>query len=84
MTTNETPRPSPLSDLVSRTLDAMTDILAAPENDDYGTLELIVDFCNEIMFSNDLCPMHKCDIEICLDDEDQECAALRAEYLGDD
>jgi hypothetical protein len=84
MTTNEI-RISPLSDLCSRTLDAMHDILNAHDESDHPTdrIELIVDFCNEIMLSNDLCPIHGCDLEICIDDQDQECAALRDEYLGD-
>lgn len=31
----------------------------------------------ETLLSFDLCPIHECDIEICIDDNDSSCADLR-------
>jgi hypothetical protein len=33
---------------------------------------------NEYLLSYDICPMHRCDAEICADDDEPECAALRS------
>lgn len=30
-----------------------------------------------LLLSYDLCPLHECDIEICADDDDPDCAAFR-------
>jgi hypothetical protein len=33
---------------------------------------------NEYLLSYDICPMHHCDAEICANDDESECAALRS------
>lgn len=35
----------------------------------------------QLCLEHDLCPVHECDLEICEDDEDEECAAI-LRFLG--
>lgn len=35
------------------------------------------DTARDFLLSYDICPIHTCDIEICADDDDPECAELR-------
>lgn len=37
-----------------------------------------------LLLSLSLCPLHECDYAICFDDEDSECAAIRAVHPGHD
>lgn len=47
-------------------------------------LTLPVDAISTLRLNESLCPMHACDYAICFDDEDAECASIRAHWPSHD
>jgi hypothetical protein len=80
MTTNEMPPPAPLTPPIMRAINrlAISANALAMRDDDTDPFDLILAIADEFMLQFDLCPLHRCDIEICMDDEITECADLRA------
>lgn len=63
------------SDIAELLRDALTCLIDAPHS---------TEFITAMLLDNSLCPMHAIDYAICFDDDDDECAAIRAIHPSHD
>lgn len=59
--------------------DALRALLAIIDSADYMT-----DRMTALLLDNSLCPLHACDYAICFDDDDPDCAQIRAIHPSHD